>query len=199
MRVISESGLRSKRIGEIESPPVAGALRRPIRATSLAGRLHALVTAALCFVLIAIFGVRITRVAGFSMEPTLENHDGLLVNRLVYALGSPRPGDIVSLYYPPNPDRVLIKRVIAEGGDLVRIVGGLVYVNDRPLRDDYVEATFRSYENWGPELVPDGYYFVLGDHRNSSSDSRDWGLVPLKYIIGKVKLRWWPLDHLKIF
>jgi signal peptidase I len=156
--------------------------------------------AATCLVLFAIFGVRITRVVGFSMEPTLENHDGLIVNRLGYELGGPpRPGDIVSLYYPPDPDRVLIKRVIAEGGDLVRSVAGLIYVNGAALRDDYVAATFRSHDNWGPELVPDGYYFVLGDHRNSSSDSRDWGLVPKRYIIGKVKLRWWPLQHLTIF
>jgi signal peptidase I len=133
------------------------------------------------------------------MEPTIENHDGLLVDRVVYALGSPHPGDIVSLYYPLDPERVFIKRIIAEGGDFVRIVGGLVYVNEEPLRDDYVESAFRSYDSLALERVPDDSYFVLGDHRNSSSDSRDWGLVPRKNIIGKVRLRWWPLQHLTIF
>jgi signal peptidase I len=188
-------------IGDIGSPSLVDRTRPSIAPviTSFAARAHAVVSAGMCLALIATFGVRIMRVVGFSMEPTLENHDGLLVDRLVYELGSPRPGDIVSLYYPIDPDRVLIKRVIAESGDEVRIVGGLVYINGSRLHDDYVDASFRSHEDWGPELVPEGYYFVMGDHRNSSSDSREWGLVPKKYIIGKVKLRWWPLQHLTIF
>jgi signal peptidase I len=133
------------------------------------------------------------------MAPTLEDHDRLIVDRLVYELGTPRPGDIVTLYYPVDPDKVFVKRVIAQEGDSVRIVGGRVSVNDVPLREDYVDAAFRSYEDWGPEVISDGYYFVMGDHRNGSMDSRDWGLVPRKYIIGKVKIRWWPLQHVAAF
>ena len=188
-------------IGSIVSRSLVAHTRRsfaPVTASVMA-MAHAVLSAGMCLALIATFGVRLTRVVGFSMKPTLDNHDGLLVNCLVYELGSPRPGDIVSLYYPLDPNRVLIKRVIAESGDEVRIVGGLVYINGKPLREDYVDALFRSSENWGPKLVSDGYYFVMGDHRNSSSDSREWGLVPEKYIIGKVKLRWWPLQHLTIF
>jgi signal peptidase I len=191
----------TKTIGDGRSPSLVEHTRRssaPATA-SVVARAHAVLSAGMCLALIATFGVRIVRVVGFSMEPTIENHDGLLVDRLAYELGSPRPGDIVSLYHPHDPDRVLIKRVIAESGDEVRIVGGLVYINGKRLCDDYVDSSFRSHENWGPELVPDGSYFVMGDHRNLSSDSREWGLVPTKYIIGKVKLRWWPLQHLTIF
>jgi len=67
------------------------------------------------------------------------------------------------------------------------------------LKDDYVPAEFRSHDNWGPQVIPEGYYFVMGDHRNNSSDSRHWGLVPKKYIVGKVKVRWWPIQGVRIF
>ena len=74
-----------------------------------------------------------------------------------------------------------------------------VYVNDTPLRDDYVPSEYRSHDDWGPQVIPEGYYFVMGDHRNNSSDSRHWGMVPKKYIIGKVQLRWWPIPHARVF
>ena len=158
-----------------------------------------LVSAAVYATLIVTFGVQVARVDGLSMAPTLEDHDRLIVNKLVYELGEPRPGDIVMLYYPLNPEKMFVKRVIAKEGDTVRIVDGHVYVNDLPLHDDYVPAAFRSHDDYGPEVVKQGYYFVMGDHRNNSSDSRHWGPVPKKYIVGKVKVRWWPLHDARIF
>ncbi len=158
-----------------------------------------LVSAAVYATLIVTFGFQVARVDGLSMAPTLEDHDRLIVNKLVYELGDPRPGDIVMLYYPLNPEKMFVKRVIAREGDVVRIVDGRVYVNDIPLRDDYVPAEFRSHDDWGPQEVQQGYYFVMGDHRNNSSDSRHWGPVPKKYIVGKVKVRWWPLQDARIF
>jgi signal peptidase I len=158
-----------------------------------------LVSAAVYATLIVTFGVQVARVDGLSMAPTLEDHDRLIVNKLVYELGEPRPGDIVMLYYPLNPEKMFVKRVIAQEGDTVRIVDGHVYINDLPLHDDYVPAAFRSHDDFGPEVVKQGYYFVMGDHRNNSSDSRHWGLVPKKYIVGKVKLRWWPIQDARIF
>ena len=92
-----------------------------------------------------------------------------------------------------------IKRVIAEEGDQIRIVDGRVYRNDVLIPDDYVPTEFRSHDDYGPQVVPQGYYFVMGDHRNNSSDSRHWGFVPKKYIIGKVQLRWWPIPHALVF
>ncbi len=161
--------------------------------------LKTLVSAAVYATLIVTFGFQVARVDGLSMAPTLEDHDRLIVNKLVYELGEPRPGDIVMLYYPLNPEKMFVKRVIAKEGDAVRIVDGHVYVNDIPLHDDYVPAEFRSHDDWGPQVVQQGYYFVMGDHRNNSSDSRHWGPVPKKYIVGKVKVRWWPLQDAKIF
>jgi len=158
-----------------------------------------LVSAAVYATLIVTFGFQVARVDGLSMAPTLEDHDRLIVNKLVYEVGEPRPGDIVMLYYPLNPEKMFVKRVIAKEGDTVRIVDGRVYVNDLPLRDDYVPNEFRSHDDYGPEVVKQGYYFVMGDHRNNSSDSRHWGPVPKKYIVGKVKVRWWPLQDARIF
>ena len=165
----------------------------------IASGVQTLVSAAVYATLIVTFGFQVARVDGLSMAPTLEDHDRLIVNKLVYELGDPRPGDIVMLYYPLNPEKMFVKRVIAKEGDMVRIVDGRVYVNDRPLRDDYVPNEFRSHDDWGPKVIDQGYYFVMGDHRNNSSDSRHWGPVPKKYIVGKVKVRWWPLQDARIF
>ena len=161
--------------------------------------LQTLVSAAVYATLIVTFGVQVARVDGLSMAPTLEDDDRLIVNKLVYELGEPRAGDIVMLYYPLNPEKMFVKRVIAKEGDTVRIVDGRVYVNELPLLDDYVPAEFRSHDDYGPEVVKQGYYFVMGDHRNNSSDSRHWGPVPKKYIVGKVKVRWWPIQDARIF
>jgi signal peptidase I len=158
-----------------------------------------LFSAAVYAILIVTFGFQVARVEGMSMAPTLEDQDRLIVNKLIYRIAEPRRGDIVMLYYPLNPEKSFVKRVIAEEGDSVRVVDGRVYVNDIPLHDDYVPAEYRSHDDWGPQVIPDGYYFVMGDHRNNSSDSRHWGFVPKKYIIGKVQLRWWPVPTARMF
>jgi signal peptidase I len=158
-----------------------------------------LFSAAVYAILIVTFGFQVARVEGQSMAPTLEDQDRLIVNKLAYRIGDPRRSDIVMLYYPVDPNKSFVKRVIAEEGDTVRIIDGRVYVNDIPLQDDYVPSEFRSHDDYGPKVVEDGYYFVMGDHRNNSSDSRHWGLVPKKYIIGKVQLRWWPVPTAKMF
>ena len=101
------------------------------------------------------------------MAPNPQISDRLIVNKLVYRIGEPRRGDIVMLYYPLNPDKSFVKRVIARKGDAT-IVNRLVYVNDIPLKDDYVSSEYRSHDDWGPQVIPEGYYFVMSDHRNNS-------------------------------
>ena len=97
-----------------------------------------IVSAAVYATLIVTFVVQVARVDGMSMAPTLEDHDRLIVSKLVYEFGEPCPGDIVMLYFPLDPEKMFVKRVIAKEGDTVRIEDGRVYVNDLPLRDDYV-------------------------------------------------------------
>jgi signal peptidase I len=163
--------------------------------------LKTLASAAVYATLIVTFGFQVARVEGQSMAPTLQDQDRLIVNKFAYlsAIGEPRVRDIVMLYYPSNPDKSFVKRVIASADQRVRIVDGKVYVNDAPVDDSFVPEQYRSHEDWGPEVVPPGYYFVMGDHRNNSSDSRHWGFVPKKYIIGRVQLRWWPVPDARTF
>ncbi|MEE2637978.1 MAG: signal peptidase I [Acidobacteriota bacterium] len=157
-------------------------------------------SAAVYATLIVTFGFQVARVEGRSMEPTLADQDRLIVNKALYRFfGAPEPGDIVMLYYPRDPDKSFVKRIIAEAGDSVRIEDGKVYVNEVLLPDEYVPPDFRSHENHGPQVVKEAHYFVMGDHRNNSSDSRHWGPVPERYVIGKVQLRWWPLTSATVF
>ena len=162
--------------------------------------LKTLASAAVYATLIVTFGFQVARVEGQSMAPTLADQDRLIVNKAAYRFfEEPQIGDIVMLYYPLNPDKSFVKRVIAEEGDQVRVVDGRVFRNDVPMDDAFVPSEYRSHDDWGPEVVPEGQYFVMGDHRNNSSDSRHWKWVPKKYIIGKVQLRWWPLPHARLF
>jgi signal peptidase I len=178
-----------------DSPTVAGRIAEEVVAW-----LKTLASAAVYATLIVTFGFQVARVEGQSMAPTLADQDRLIVNKAAYRFfEEPQIGDIVMLYYPLNPDKSFVKRVIAKEGDQVRIVDGRVYRNDILINDDYVPSEYRSHDDWGPEVVPEGQYFVMGDHRNNSSDSRHWKWVPKKYIIGKVQLRWWPLPHARLF
>ena len=193
-------------VGEVVSSPLEE--ERAVRRAALRARageellawIKTFASAAVYATLIVTFGFQVARVEGKSMEPTLQDQDRLIVNKAAYRFfGEPKPGDIVMLFYPRDPDKSFVKRIVAEEGDTVRIEEGQVYVNEELQPDLFVPPEFRSYENHGPEVVQESYYFVMGDHRNNSSDSRHWGQVPQKYIIGRVQLRWWPLSDAPLF
>lgn len=135
---------------------------------------------------------QVARIDGAAMSPTLSDHDRVIVNKRVYLAGDPAIGDIVMLRYPLAPEKMFVMRVIATSGDEVRIAGGAVFLNGRETVESYL--TERTVGEWGPEIVPEGSYFVMGDHRNNSSDSRRWGFVPREYVLGRVTVRWWPVS-----
>jgi signal peptidase I len=173
-------------------------MRRQIVQECLAW-LRTVASAAIYATLLITFVGQVARVQGTSMAPTLEDQDRLIVSKLAYRLADPQVGDIVMHYYPLDPDKTFVKRVIAQPGDHVRIVGGRVFRNGTLLDDSFVPEAYRGHGDWGPQVVPEGQYFVMGDHRTASSDSRDWGFVPKKYITGKVQVRWWPMGHARMF
>jgi signal peptidase I len=191
--------LRTEIPGLVTAPPAPAGVNMAQVTDELVAWIKTLFSAAVYAILIVTFGFQVARVEGRSMAPTLEDQDRLIVNKLVYRIGEPRRGDIVMLYYPLDPNKSFVKRVIAEENDTVRIVDGRVYVNDVPLHDEFIPEEYRSHDDWGPQAIPEGYYFVMGDHRNNSSDSRHWGMVPKRYIIGKVQLRWWPVPSARLF
>jgi signal peptidase I len=158
--------------------------------------LHDLSVAVLfCFFLIT-FVAQAFRVQGTSMLPLLEDGERIIVNKFVYRFHSIQRGDVVVFWYPRDPSVSFIKRVVGRPGDVVEIRSGALFVNGRAVREDYLVPRFRGAESTPPVEVREGYYFVLGDHRNSSNDSRSWGEVPEKYIYGRAVFRFWPLSKL---
>ncbi len=147
-----------------------------------------LALAALLFVGINAISARV-RVDGFSMRPTLEDGEFVLVNRLAYRFGDFQRGDIIVFRFPMDPQQELIKRVIGLPGDTIYIQHKNVSVNGQILVEPYI-AEEPAYE--GSWQVPDGYLFVLGDNRNDSSDSHSWGLLPMENVVGKAILIYWP-------
>jgi signal peptidase I len=161
--------------------------------------LRTLASAAVYATLIVTFGFQVARVEGHSMEPTLEDQDRLVVNKLAYQIHDPEVGDIVMLLHPANPSLSLVKRVVARAGDTVAFREGRMLRNGNVVNENFIPADVRSNENLAPVVVPEGFYFVLGDHRNNSSDSRLFGPVPKKYILGRVQIRWWPFATARPF
>jgi signal peptidase I len=156
---------------------------------------RALASAGVYATLIVTFGFQVARVEGHSMEPTLHDQDRLVVNKLAYQIQSPARGEVVMLLHPNDPSQALVKRVVAEPGDTIAMRNGAVIVNDVVLSEPYVISDHRSFDDRAAMLVPEGFYFVLGDHRNNSTDSRIFGPVPARYILGRVQVRWWPVTE----
>ena len=132
------------------------------------------------------------RVDGMSMQPSLLNGEFVLVNRLAYKFGQPQLGDIIVFHLPSDPDLEYIKRVIGTPGDVVEIKGRKVYVNGERLDEPYIAEKTLYEVRWE---VPRGAVFVLGDNRNNSSDSHNWGPVPLDNVVGKAIFVYWPVSR----
>jgi signal peptidase I len=156
--------------------------------------LETLILAVVLFLIINAVSARV-RVDGFSMRPTLEDGEFILVNRLAYKFGDPKRGEIIVFRSPVVPDEDLIKRVIGLPGDEIEVHDGQVFINGSQLDEPYIAASPIYTGTW---QVVDGYLFVLGDNRNDSSDSHSWGLVPLPNVVGRSILIYWPFDEWSI-
>ena len=137
-----------------------------------------------------------------SMRPTLLEGDKLFVNKYVYRFRSPDRGDIVVFRYPDDPRKDFIKRLVASGGETVEIRDGKIYVDGKMLDDPKSFGKFYYYNHdpfGGPDekiRVPENTYYVLGDNSSNSTDSRFWGFVPKKNMLGKAIFRWWPPNRI---
>lgn len=150
--------------------------------------IETLVLAVVLFIGINSVSARV-RVDGFSMRPTLEDGEFVLVNKMSYRFGAVQRGDIIVFHFPLNPKEELIKRVIGLPGDRVSVQNHQVYINGQMLNEPYIaQAPIYSGE-W---TVLDGQLFVMGDNRNNSNDSKDWGLLPAENVVGKAILIYWP-------
>ena len=169
----------------------------PDRRKGFLGRrywLRDLVLSVLLAFTVFLFLYQPVQVEGTSMLPLLKNHERIVVNRIAYHVESIHRGDIIVFHYPLDPAQSFIKRVIGLPGDWVSIRNGQVYVNGRLLREPYVMPAYLDRETYAPVHVARGHYYVLGDHRDFSSDSRTWGTVARKYIYGKAAFAYWPLS-----
>jgi signal peptidase I len=180
----------------VEAPP-------PLRSSlwSAVSWFRDLVFSVMIAVVLIVFIYQPVKVEGTSMMPTLTDQERIFINKFTYrfGLGSVSRGDTVVFWYPQDTSKSYIKRVIGVPGDRVRVEGGLVYVNGQALVESYVPPENRDSNSWrdGEEqVIPDGKYFVLGDHRNQSSDSRMWGYVPRANIYGKAVFVYWPLQKM---
>jgi len=156
--------------------------------------LETLIWAVIIFVVINAVSARI-RVDGASMEPTLHNGELIIINKLAFRLGEPQRGDIIVFHYPRDPSQEFIKRIVGLSGDQVTITDGNIYVNGQRLDEPYISISPNYLGSW---VVPENQLFVLGDNRNNSRDSHEWGTLPMDYVIGKALFIYWPINTMGI-
>lgn len=161
--------------------------------------IQTLVVIGAVFVLIYLFVAQPHKVSGRSMDPTFHDGDYILTDKITYRVSEPQYGDIVVFKNPRNEKQDFIKRVIATPGDTIRLDNNVFYLNSKPLSEDYLSDKINTRGNnflqeGSTVEIGEGQYFVVGDNREHSSDSREWGTVTKKEIIGKVFFRYWPLE-----
>jgi signal peptidase I len=178
-----------------EPPQDARPPKIPLGALSL---LRDIAISVVLAVVLIVFIYQPVKVEGTSMMPGLTDQERIFINKYTYKLGAGAISrdDLVVFHYPNDPSQSYIKRVIGIPGDTVQIIEGTVYVNGDKLDEPYVPEEYRDHVSLPKEKVPTDDYFVLGDHRSSSNDSRVWGFVDRKAIYGKAVFVYWPLTKL---
>jgi signal peptidase I len=181
---------------EVSQSPWSRGSLSPRAAKLLAVWLRDLVISLAISTFIIIFLYQPVKVEGTSMMPLLDDQERIFINKFVYRLEPIERGDVVVFRYPRDPSKSFIKRVIGVAGDRVRIDSGRVYVNGQPLVEDYVLFGYEDDRSYSEIVVPSGTYFLLGDHRNMSNDSRDFGPVNERLIYGKAVFGYWPMEKM---
>jgi signal peptidase I len=146
--------------------------------------------------IVIVFLYQPVKVEGNSMMPELADQERIFINKFLYRFESIERGDVVVFWYPLDPSKSYIKRVVGLPGETVQLINGEVYVNGRRLMEPYVPSEYRDRQSLGPIHIPAGEFFVLGDHRTSSNDSRVWGTVERHLIYGKAVFVYWPFGQL---
>jgi signal peptidase I len=146
-------------------------------------------------IVVMIFLYQPVKVEGTSMNPLLSDQERIFINKFIYRFEPIERGDVVVFWYPLDRSKSFIKRVVGLPGESIEIRSGHLYVNGDELPDQYVPAGYLDGSNYGPRRIPDDDYFVMGDHRDSSNDSRVFGPVPRPYIYGKAVFAYWPVNH----
>lgn len=151
-------------------------------------------------IVVILFLYQPVKVEGTSMMPSLINEERIFINKFVYRFGLSEilRGDMVVFWFPGDPTKSYIKRVIGVPGDTVEVNDGTVVVNGEPLVESYVPQEYRDHVSMQRRIIPQDQFFVLGDHRSSSNDSRTWGMVPRRFIYGKAVFVYWPLDRIGV-
>ena len=173
-----------------DQPSTAHSLRNEIRIWSR----DLLIAIGLALVII-VFLYQPVKVEGTSMAPLLSDQERIFINKFVYRFEPIGRDDVVVFWYPLDRSKSFIKRVIGLPGETVEIRQGLVYVNGHTLAEPYVPPQYEDMSDFGPIRVPMDSYFVMGDHRISSNDSRVFGPVASRYIYGRAVFAYWPVDH----
>ena len=153
----------------------------------------------LIFLIVFLYVVGLQQIVGSSMYSTLKNGDLVLLSKAHYKFSNVQRGDIISFLY--NDTKYLVKRVIGVPGDKIEIKDNILYINNKKVEEDYLDDVITddfSLDSLGYDVIPDGYYFVMGDNRENSLDSREIGLIKKSDIIGKVIMRIWPLNKIKL-
>jgi signal peptidase I len=147
---------------------------------------------------IIIFLYQPVKVEGTSMMPELDDQERIFINKFVYRMEPIERGDVVVFRYPRDPGKSYIKRVIGVAGDKIKVLNGKLYLNGKKMLEPYVPDQFTDQRSYPEFTVPAGEYFVMGDHRSLSSDSRDFGPVEERLIYGKAVFAYWPVDKLGV-
>ena len=146
-------------------------------------------------IVIMIFLYQPVKVEGTSMNPLLSDQERIFINKFIYRFEPIERGDVIVFWYPLDRSKSFIKRVVGLPGESVEIRAGNVFVNGRELPDQYVPSGYLDGSNYAARRLPQDEYFVMGDHRDSSNDSRVFGSVPRQFIYGKAVFAYWPVNH----